>query len=307
MSLDNKKIDDLIKKSIDLHFHVGPDILPRKYTVEQLIESEAGKIRGVALKAHSFPTITSIDAAVKNHGQTGVELIGSITLNYFMGGFNPSAVYASSMLSRDYPIIVWFPTIHAENHLIHNHSEYEIPPEWIGDPYFKPRTKDDLKAIKVTNWAGRLIRKANLVLDEMVKNNCILATGHISWREAERLTLDALDRGLKVLVTHPMQKDISMPLEVQRKLADKGAFIEYCYIMYLDRDHPGDYPPEKQVEAIKEIGADQCILVSDGGQVRNPSPSKCLKDYVNLLSPYGLGEGDFKTMLVDNPLKLLGK
>jgi len=301
--MNEKELDDLIRDSIDMHFHVGPDILPRKFTVEELIREERGKIKGVALKAHSFPTIAAINQA-KNRPDD-FTLIGSVTLNYFMGGFNSSAIYASSVMSKDHPIIVWFPTVHAENHLLKNHSEYEIPPEWVRDPNFKPRKKWDLRAIKVTDWAGKLIRKANYVLDMAQKMNCIIATGHISWQEAEKLALESLDRGLKVIVTHPMQKDIAMPLEVQKKLADKGAFIEYCYIMYLDRDFPSDYPVEEQVRCIKEIGSDRCIITSDGGQVRNPGPSECLKAYVRLLGDKGLSLDEFKVMLQKNPEKLI--
>jgi len=302
--MNDKELDNLIRDSIDMHFHVGPDILPRKYTVEELIKEEYGKIKGVALKAHSFPTIAAINQAKER--PKDFTLIGSITLNYFMGGFNTSAVYASSVLSKEHPIIVWFPTVHAENHLLKNHSEYEIPPEWVRDPSFKPRRKWDLRAIRVTDWAGKLIRKANYVLDMAKQMNCIIATGHVSWQEAEKLAIESMNRGLKVIVTHPMQKDIAMPLEVQKKLAEKGAFIEYCYIMYLDRDNPGDYPLEEQAKCIREIGPDQCIITSDGGQLRNPGPSECLKTYVKLLEGKGLEKKDFERMLIENPKRILG-
>ncbi|MFH1055840.1 MAG: DUF6282 family protein [Candidatus Altiarchaeota archaeon] len=296
-------IDELLRESYDLHFHIGPDILPRKYTVEELVKEESGKIKGVALKSHSFPTIALINAL---KDPKGMQLIGSVTLNYFMGGFNESAIYASSVMSKDNPIIVWFPTVHAENHLLKNKSKYEIPPEWVKDPNFKPRTKDDLKAIRVTEWSGKLIRKANHCLAMMQEMGCILATGHISWQESEKLVSESLDRGIPTIITHPMQKEIAMPIEVQRKLADKGAYIEYCYIMYLDRDHPGDYPLQEQVRCIKEIGPERIVLTSDAGQKSNPGSSESLKQYINLLEQHGLEGKDFKVMLQDNPKKILG-
>jgi hypothetical protein len=301
--MDEGEITQIISGAYDLHFHIGPDILPRKYSVEELIREQGGRLRGVALKSHSFPTIALINA-VEDHG--GLNLIGSVTLNYFMGGFNESAIYASSVMSRDNPIIVWFPTVHAENHLIHNKSEYEIPPEWVKNPEFKPRPKTDLKAIRVTNWAGKLIRKANNCLNIMAEMECILATGHVSAKEAEKLAEEALDRGIKTIITHPMQRDIAMPLETQIKLAGKGAYIEYCYIMYLDRDNPGDYPLEEQAEAIREIGADRVVLTSDAGQVKNPGSSDSLAEYVRLLEQHGLSRNDFEQMLVKNPGQILG-
>jgi len=302
--MDEKEINGLLEKSYDLHFHIGPDILPRKYNMEQLIREEEGKIEGVALKAHSFPTIMAIKAAKKNF-DSKIRLIGSLTLNYFMGGFNSSAIYASAVMSKKYPIIVWFPTVHAENHLRKNKSKYEFPPEWVKDPDFVPRKKTELRAIKVTDWNNKLFDKCGRVLRMIQKMDCILATGHLSWKESEVLATEALDMGVKVIVTHPMQRDIKMPLKVQKKLADKGAFIEYCYIMYLDRDKPGDYPPEEQVRCMKEVGVDKVILTSDGGQVSNPGPSRCLHDYLKVLEPHGLEKSDFRQMLVKNPKDIL--
>jgi hypothetical protein len=293
----------LIRDSFDLHFHIGPDILPRKYTVEDFIREEEGKISGVALTSHSFPTIALINAVKK---KTDLTLIGSVTLNYFMGGFNESAIYASSVMSKEHPIIVWFPTIHAENHLIQNKSEYEIPPEWVRDPNFKPRMKYDLRAIKLTDWAGKLIRKAENCLKMIEQMNCIVATGHISCKEAQKLAEEALGRGIKTIITHPMQRDIAMPLEKQVELAGKGAYIEYCYIMYMDRDNPGDYPLDEQVKAIREIGPEHVVLTSDAGQVRNPGSSQSLMEYVKLLQQHGLEKKDFKQMLIENPRKILG-
>ncbi|MDD5111839.1 MAG: DUF6282 family protein [Candidatus Altiarchaeota archaeon] len=302
--MEDKDITELLAKSYDMHFHIGPDILPRKYNAEELVKAEEGKIAGVAFKAHSFPTITAINAAKKN-AESSVQLIGSLTLNYFMGGFNASAIYASAVMSKKYPIIVWFPTVHAENHLRKNKSKYEFPPEWVKDPSFVARKKNELRAIKVTDWNNKLFDKCERVLKMMQKMECILATGHLSWKESEVLATEALDMGLPVIITHPMQRDIKMPLKVQKKLADKGAYIEYCYIMYLDRDHPGDYPPEEQVKCMREIGADRVLLTSDGGQVRNPGPSECLHEYVKLLSKHGLEEKEFHQMLVKNPKRIL--
>ena len=303
--LTDHEVADLISHAIDLHFHIGEDILPRRYTVDQLLDAERGKIRGIALKSHSFPAISGVIAAERQQSDH-VALIGSVTLNYFLGGFNPSAIYAAAVMAHRYPTIVWFPTVHAENHLIKSHSEYEIPPDWVGDPEFKSRPKAELKAIKVVDWAGNLIGKAKQTLDMMERMNCILGTGHLSWQESEVLTGEARRRGLPVMVTHPMQKDIAMPVEVQQRLAAQGAFIEHCYIMYKDRDHEWDYPPEEIVRQIRAVGVNQVILTSDAGQIRNSSSSESLIEYVRLLEAHGITQAELETMLVHNPRRLLG-
>lgn len=300
------EIEELVKEAYDLHLHVGPDILPRKYNVKKLIAEEEGRIAGVALKSHSFPTISAI-ADVLQQQQSPLKLIGSITLNYFMGGFNPSAVYASTIMSTEFPLIVWFPTVHAWNHLKHNYSDYEIPPEWVKDPNFMPRLKTELKAIRVSDdLNNRLFEKCSKVLNMVRRLNCIIATGHLSWPEAETLTREALDMGCKVILTHPMQKDINMPLEVQIELARAGAFVEFCYIMYLDRDNPEDYPPDLITKYINEIGAEHCILSSDAGQHHNPGPSESLMSFAILLAEKGITLDQLEKMMVRNPRYLLG-
>jgi hypothetical protein len=300
------EIEELVREAYDLHLHIGPDILPRKYNVRKLIADEEGKIAGAALKSHSFPTISAI-ADVKQQKDSRMKLIGSITLNYFMGGFNPSAIYASTTMSREFPLIVWFPTVHAWNHLKHNYSDYEIPPEWIKDPDFIPRRKTELKAIRVSDDINnRLFEKCTKVLNMVRRLNCVIATGHLSWPEAEALTVEALGMGCKVILTHPMQRDIDMPLEVQIKLARMGAFVEFCYIMYLDRDNPEDYPLDLMAKYITEIGAEHCILSSDAGQRHNPGPSESLRNFAVLLNEQGITLDQLEKMVVKNPRYLLG-
>ena len=297
-------ISSIVRDSIDMHYHIGPDILPRRDTVESLLKNEQGKITGIALKSHGFPTISVINTIEKK--PEFPFLIGSITLNYFMGGFNPSAIYASATMSKGAPIIVWFPTIHAENHLLKNHSEYEIPPEWVRDPKFKPRLKSELKAIKVTDWNSKLFEKCNRVLKTIKENNCILATGHLSWQESYVLAKEALKMDIPTIITHPMQRDIKMPIEIQKELASKGAYIEHCYVMWLDRDHPEDYPLKTIKNDIEEVGYEHCIISTDAGQIRNPSPSECLETYMNLLHKEGISEQALATMAITNPRKILG-
>ncbi|MFH1624933.1 MAG: DUF6282 family protein [Pseudomonadota bacterium] len=298
------EIDKMIQRSYDLHFHIGPDILPRKYNVGQLIQQEQGKISGIVLKSHSFPTITGIIASGEENGR--LKLFGSITMNYFMGGFNPSAIYASATMSKNFPIIVWFPTIHAENHLRHNYSNYEIPPEWVKDPEFKPRIKTELKAVRVIDWNNVLFDKCVRVLKMIKKMNCIMATGHLSWEETEVLASQALKEDIKVIITHPNQKDIAMPLRIQKELGRQGAYIEHCYVMYLDRDNEDDYPLDEMADKINEVGADHSILTSDAGQMKSPSPSESLKEFVRLLSKEGITKSQFEKMLIKNPEMILG-
>src|SRR3989344_518394 len=171
-----------VKSFIDLHVHIGPEILPRKFTVSKLIKEQKGKIRGIALKNHLYPTMPLI----KSENTDELLLIGSVTLNNYIGGLNSDAIYASAKISEN-PIIVWFPTINADNFL--KRSKYEIPPEWVNKG-FRSRLSKDVKGIRIME-NEKLSQEAFNVLKAIKENNCILATGHVSWEEAELLVREA--------------------------------------------------------------------------------------------------------------------
>lgn len=300
--MTEKEKEALIKVSWDMHVHVGPDLLPRKYSVASLAEEEEGKIGGIVTKSHAFST----QPAVKiEEDRRKIKLVGSVTLNNFVGGLRPDAVYASAVIPTNYPCIVWFPTIHAKNHLKQSRGNYEIPPDWIKKPGFVTRKKKAVAPIEIIDKKGQLTQEAELVLRTIKKMGAILASGHLSWREAKILAEKALKMGIKVILTHVSGRDINMPLKIQKELARKGAFIEYCYIFWLDRDRPWDYSPQESAVNIKEIGVEQCIISSDSGQTGNPSPSQCLKAWVSLLEKHGLKKDNFYQMLVRNPQRIL--
>ncbi len=228
-----------------------------------------------------------------------MKLIGSITLNNYLGGLNPDAVHASADLS-EHPIIVWFPTIHAKNFL--DKSEFEVPPEWVQRPDFKARKSKDIIPVKVIE-NGKITEQTRKVLEAIKAKGAILATGHLTWQEAEILAREALKMRIKTILTHPIYQRIDMPVEVQKKLADMGAYPEMCYSMYfIDK-----IPIEKIAAQLKEIGPKKFILSSDVGQPFNKSPSEALEEFANMLLKQGISREDLRTMMVENPKKLISK
>mgnify|MGYP001576394035 CR=1 FL=1 len=85
MAKITKKIDEIIKQAIDIHFHVGPEIIPRKYTTEELRIKEKDRIYGLVLKNHFYPTPSLI---WKNKANNKPILFGGIVLNNSVGGLN---------------------------------------------------------------------------------------------------------------------------------------------------------------------------------------------------------------------------
>ncbi len=287
--MKNNKIINLIRKAYDLHVHIGPEIIPRKYTVNSLLQNEAGNIAGVALKNHFYPTTPLI---AKNK-RTPLKLFGSIVLNNFVGGLNPDAIYAMSLLASR-RCIVWFPTISANQFL--KNSTWEIAPEWIKNKKIPLRKAATVSGITVTDTS------AIDVLRAIKKTDSVLATGHISWQESKLLVTQATKLGIRrVIVTHPIYQRINMPITVQKKLAAFGAFIEQSYSMFsID-----GIPVSNIARQIQEVGANNCIMTSDVGQTFSKSPSQALAAFATSLCKEGITYKELEIMLVRNPKTIM--
>lgn len=284
-----------VKNFIDMHVHVGPEPLPRKFTAKTIEKAEKGKIKGMVLKNHFSPTSHFIKSLGEPENPI---LIGSVVLNSYVGGLNPEAIYAAANPSKR-PIIVWFPTINAENFL--RKSKFEIPLEWARKG-FKPRLSAEINGIKIAS-GGKLTKITRDVLKAIKENNCILATGHLSWQETALLVKESLKAGIKkIIVTHPIYQLIDMPMEVQKQLAqNEGVYIEHSYSMRLiDR-----IPIKKIAGQIKAVEAEKCIMTSDMGQISSPKPSEALSKFAELLKEE-ITEKEIRTMGEANPRKLIG-
>lgn len=291
----NKKIEEIIKQAIDIHYHVGPEIIPRKYTARGLVENEMGKIGGFVLKNHFSPTVPFVEELGKNKK---LQLFGGVVLNNSVGGLNPEAIRASAMLSSN-PVMVWFPTVNAENFL--KKSEYEIAPEWIRSNDFSARKSKSIKGVRIME-NGILTQNALDVLKMIKECNAVLATGHISWEESRLLAKKARSMGIQVAITHPIYQRVNMPIKIQKELAERGCFIEQSYSMHsIDK-----IPIEKIAQQIRLVGSKSIILSSDMGQSFSPMASIALMKFCKLLLKQGIEIDELFTMLVTNPRKLLG-
>jgi hypothetical protein len=289
------QISSLVRQAYDLHMHIGPEIIPRKYTVASLIQQETGKIAGIALKNHFYAT-TPLIAVCK---QSSLQLFGSIVLNNFVGGLNADAIYAMSLLAKT-RCIVWFPTTSAKQFL--QNSMWEVAPEWIRSTKIKSRKAASVPWISVLDKKGAITDNCTQVLKAIKKSDAVLATGHISWQESEKLVLAAKKlRIQQIIITHPIYQRINMPIRIQQKLVTLGAFIEQSYSMYSI-----DGIPIAAIAAqIKEVGAANSILTSDVGQTFSLSPSEALIDFAILLNNEGITYQELKIMLVTNPKKIM--
>jgi hypothetical protein len=287
---------------LDLHVHVGPELIKRKYTMDSLAEEADASGIGFAAKNH-FRTTTADAARLSD--KVKIPVVGSVTLNLAVGGINAQAIRgALSGCKRNVAeaeldpgrFIVWMPTIHAEAHLAHN-GRLDIRLEWGGVPRYQTRFSEGggLRVFDGGALSGRTLE----VLDLLAAEDLVLATGHLSGAEVEALVPAAVERGVRrIILTHPLYETTALSPAAQRDLCRlKGVYAELSY-SNLDIDN---MPVETYAEVIRIVGVEKIILSSDLGQTNRPTITDGWRDYYVRLSRQGITAEDFEVMAAANP------
>ena len=159
--------------------------------------------------------------------------------------------------------------------------------------------------ITILDSDGKLLPVVHEILDIIDKYQMVLATGHLSVEEIFTLVDEARSKGLsKILITHPLgaMRVPYFSLDEQCRVAEKGAFLEYCFNGVIE----GWFEPVSIVETVKAVGAAHCILSTDFGQDHNPAPTEGMRVAIAYMLRYGLTENEVELMVKVNPAKLLG-
>jgi predicted TIM-barrel fold metal-dependent hydrolase len=280
-------IDDLVRGSIDMHLHHGPDLtMPtRSDALETARQARAMGMRAIVLKNQNYPTVPL--APMVNQLVPEVKVFGSICLDYDVGGLNYYALETSAKLGAK---VVWLPT----------HSSKTSPNK-------SGRLPADENGLSILTPENKPVPEMERILSLVKEYNMVLATGHISARETMVLAEEALAMGItKFVVTHASTHSFerSPDLEEQRRLGQMGAFIEYIYVGFLPNEHRDD--PQLLVRAIRNVGAEHCIIGTDLGQAFNPTPAEGMRMFIALLLKNGISEREIELMAKVNPAKLLG-
>ncbi|MFC1862228.1 DUF6282 family protein [Chloroflexota bacterium] len=277
-------IEKLLKGSIDMHCHHGPDFLiERRVDALQAAQhaQEAG-MRAIVIKSHVYPTAPL--AYIINQVVSNVTVFGSISLDFEAGGLNTHALEASAKLGAK---VVWMPTFSSAN---------DKKLKGLPEP-----------GITLFDEKGKLLPVVGKLLDIVKKYQMVLATGHVSVSESFALVDEARRKGLsKIVITHPLHKELGayLSLEEQQRMADKGAFIEHCFSTTMPLSIKLD--PMKIVEAVRAVGAEHCIMSTDLGQAYNPAPAEGMRMGIATMLKCGLTEKEIELLVKVNPAKLLG-
>ena len=290
---------------IDLHFHIGPEAIPRKFDAIQAGDDlNASGMAGAVLKSHYFSTVPFVQMARSR----GLETVwGSVVLNHYVGGLNPFALRGSLGMranGQELLKVVWMPTVHAAAHLAIRRSDgeaYDVPPEWTGGIV----SGTPVEKVPPISVMERGVQEAlREILRIIADNDLILATGHLSKEEVFHLVPLAKSLGVrKVILTHPAYETTRLTVEEIRQLVSLGGvYAEQSYaLMPIDHLTPADV-----AAYIRGVGAEHTVMSSDLGQKSRMSSGEGMHLFCELMSKEGIGEDALRTMAAENPARLLG-
>ncbi len=274
----------MVQGSIDMHVHHAPDahIRRRVDALQAALQAEEAGMRAIVLKNHDYPTAPL--AQIVNQSVPNLTVVGSISLDFAIGGLNPAAVEASALLGAK---VVWMPTFSSAND--------------------RERLGFSGEGIRIVDEKGKIVPAVQDILDIVKSHDMVLATGHVSAAEAFALVDEANHKEVtKIVVTHPLETRVgaTLTIEEQQQMAEKGAFIEHCFLCTMPLGDRLD--PMKIVEAVRAVGAERCILTTDLGQDWNPPPAEGMRMMVATLLRCRLSTEELELMIKVNPARLLG-
>ena len=271
----------ILKDSVDFHIHISPDPYEERIADarEVALQAKNLEMKGIVLKSHHYPTapVASLTGKIVE----GIQVLGSLTLNDGVGGINPHAVEASAKMGAR---VVWMPTVSASH---------------------ERRRKGLGEGIALLGGDGKLLPEVRAVLALIKEFELALGTGHLTREEIIPLFHEAMKTGVsRFVVTHPLKvAGTSVDLDTQRTLAEKGAFIEHCFVATMSRS--GKIDPARIVEAIRYVGVAKCILSTDLGRSEYPPPWEGMQRMLTTLKQNGLSERELSILVKENPCKLL--
>ncbi len=263
--------DDLLACGlVDTHFHVGPELLDRRYDVSTLAEAARQCRMTLVLKNHTYPT-TPLAALAR--ARFGVRFLGSVVLNRFVGGLNPDAVYGAASGNRaklegesiDPTFVVYMPTVHAESHL--RTLGHAFDGRWSCGHDMKVHGNDAGGAVRVFDEQLRPEPALKPVLKAIVETGATLATGHLAAAEIMALVPIALEIGVAhILLTHPHYPSVELSDDQLIQLTrDSRVFAEHCLAIHTIEG----VPLGRFANSILATGTRQVVLATDFGQIQS--------------------------------------
>lgn len=289
----------IVQGGYDLHVHSGPDVMKRIGSDLEIAAAFQDRgLAGYVIKHHY--TQTGGRAALAREAVPGVHVMGSITLNAAVGGMNALAV---EMAARDGIVLVWFPTVDAANEVKERpvFAPGVTPPLWV-------RLQQELEEaglttgpVHVVDEGGELLPETRAVIQNIAKNDLILATGHLSRDEIFTVVDAAVEIGVRrIVVTHPEFPSQNIPVRDQAALAERGAMLERCFVTF----HSGKYDWDRMFANVRGTGIENSFFASDLGQPKNPPVEDGLALMADKALAAGFSDDEIHQLAVVNTCRL---
>jgi hypothetical protein len=270
---------------IDIHVHGGPSLWERKHDMIELARlADEADLGGFVLKSHFGNTFVPANLAADRI--PNIDMYASLTLNAFVGGFNPTAVELGLETGVS---IIWMPTFCSANFETSRHFPFSN------------------QSMTATDEDGEVKPSVKAILETLADGDrtVILGNGHLSPSETYAVldTMEEMDLDNPYLITHADSAFMNLSIADQVDLAKRGAVIEKCYLPVIK----DDISLAGMAESIREIGVKNCVLSTDHGQTTNASPPDALRTFVIDLMDEGFTSDEIVRMGREIPRSLLGE
>lgn len=288
-----------LEGACDLHIHSSPDLFPRY--VDDVTAATMARDAGMAaimFKAHHESTVSR---AIHTEQQVpGIRVFGGITLNRYVGGFNPRAVEAALQAGAKE---VWMGTIDTEHH---RKTFGSVGTYGLASMDATDEQRNIKHGLTVLTADGALSPEVVEIIDLISAADAILGTSHLGPDEIRKVLAYAGTQRTKVLLTHPFFRLPNLDLATLEELISLGAIAEVVAISFFNlatEHHPN---LRRFKDAVDALGPEKFILSSDGGQPFNPNPVEAIRVVAESMYELGTSKEDLHIMMVDIPKVLLG-
>ncbi len=297
-------VNKLLSGSIDLHAHAYPEhtlsMPPRLPNLEWAKMAARYHMRGIVMKSHIYPTSMQVYDLMQNEElrSSGIELFGSITLNYTMGGLNPLNVALAGELGTK---VVFMPTWSSKNDVAHNGpTAQKLASIWPGLTEY---IRINGGGITVLDENNRVKAEVLEILDIAKAYDMYVSSAHISIQESIVLAEVAAERGCRFVLTHPFNTTIGASIQQQKYVADTGAYVEQCMITCMPMHMRANI--HEIARAIEAIGVERTVFSTDAIGAWNPPEPELMRMSIASLLRLGFTEEEVRIMTTTNPEKLL--
>ena len=275
---------ELMVGAWDLHTHSSPSHFHRALDDFQLLEdAERWGMAGVMIKCHYEPTGARAELANSKHPGFRARALGSLVLNYPVGGLNPYAIESALKMGACY---VWMPTRDAW-HCVKKGG-------MSGDFFQRP-------GIKIMNDKGALLPVVYDIFDVIRKYNACLGTGHLSLEESIALCRAGVQQGVRMVLTHPEWPHTIVPLGIQQELTQLGVWIEKDWVNIQEKTCTAEY----MAHTLMELGPQKTYLVTDRGQANFETPAEGLFLFLNAMLENGVPKSYLNDMVSKVPEEVI--